>query len=321
MILSILKVIGIIFLVIFALLILILGILLFVPIRYQFDAKYEEKPDADVLVRWSPIWLKVIVNYHEGKLVYIIRMLGGVVMTNQDIPLSWIGRKFFSSSDDENYDDKTDSIQVDGKKQKDASKKQTDFVVIQDEIELVTSKYTKNEGTIQLQNRETSSVEVQDKTIVKKPRQSIFKKIKRKINAFKEKVHQIIEKLKQLNDKREALLKVYHSKRFEVAKKDAITYIKTLWMIIKPKRLEGYVHFGLSDPASTGQVLGILAMFFVWYDAFLQIVPDFDKSCIDGYLKGNGKFRLFPIVKLLIKIILNKNLIKVIKKVQTIIEA
>ena len=105
MILSILKIIGIILLIVLALLILILGILLFVPIRYQFDAKYEEKPDADVLVRWSPILLKVIVNYHEGKLVYIIRMLGGVVMTNQDIPLSWIGRKFFSSSDDEEYDD------------------------------------------------------------------------------------------------------------------------------------------------------------------------------------------------------------------------
>ena len=323
MILSILKVIGIIFLVILALLILILGILLFVPIRYQFDAKYEEKPDADVLVRWSPILLKVIVNYHEGKLVYIIRMLGGVVMTNQDIPLSWIGRKFFSSSDDEEHDDATDNIQVEGKLERTDTQKQTNFVVLEDEIELAGPKVAKNEDTTRLQNKEISSGEVQDKVLVKKrkPRQSIFKKIKRKIKAFKEKVIQIIEKLKQLNNKREALLKVYHSKRFEVAKKDAITYIKTLWMIIKPKRLEGYVHFGLNDPASTGQVLGILAMFLVWYDDFLQIVPDFEKSCVDGYLKGNGKFRLFPIVKLLIKIILNKNLIKVIKKVQTIIEA
>ncbi len=323
MILSILKVIGIIFLVILALLILILGILLFVPIRYQFDAKYEEKPDADVLVRWSPILLKVIVNYHEGKLVYIIRMLGGVVMTNQDIPLSWIGRKFFSSSDDEEYDDATDNIQIEGKQERTDTQKQTNFVVVEDEIEMVGPEVDKNEGTTQLQKREVSSGEVQEKVLVKKRklRQSIFKKIKRKIKAFKAKVIQIIEKLKQLNDKREALLKVYHSKRFEVAKKDAITYIKTLWMIIKPKRLEGFVHFGLNDPASTGQVLGILAMFLVWYDGFLQIVPDFEKSCVDGYLKGNGKFRLFPIVKLLIKIILNKNLIKVIKKVQTIIEA
>lgn len=321
MILSILKIIGIILLIVLALLILILGILLFVPIRYQFDTQYDEKPDADVLVRWSPILLNVIVNYHEGKFVYIIRMLGGVVMTNQDIPLSWIGRKFFSSSDDEeNSDEKKDGIWEEQTKQN--TKAQTDFVVLEDEIEMVTPETVENEAIAQLQKKEDSDVEA-DKVVTgkRKKKHSFFKKISRKIQNFKQKICDIIEKLKTMNDKKNALLKVYHSKRFEVAKRDAVAYIKTLWLIIKPKKLEGYVHFGLNDPATTGQVLGVLAMFLVWYDEFLQIVPDFEKSCIEGYLKGNGKFRLFPIVKLLIKIILNKNLIKVIKKVQTIIEA
>jgi len=50
-------------------------------------------------------------------------------------------------------------------------------------------------------------------------------------------------------------------------------------------------------------------------------LPDFEKKCLDGNLKGKGKIFLFPIVKLILKVILNKNLIKVTKKVQTIIEA
>jgi len=172
-------------------------------------------------------------------------------------------------------------------------------------------------------SKEVTQIEAKSKKIFKKKKskQSLIKRIRAKIESIRQKLKQLIEKLKKLNDKKDALLKVYHSKRFEVAKKDVIRYIKTLWKIIKPQRLEGYIHFGMNDPASTGQVLGIMAMFLVWYDEYLQVVPDFEKSCLDGYLKGNGKFRLFPIVKMIFKIMFNKNLIKVIKKVQTIIEA
>lgn len=339
MILSILKVIGIILLVILLLLIFILGIFLFAPIRYQFDAKYEEKPDADVLVRWSPILLKVIVNYHEGNFVYIIRMFGGVVMTNQDISLSWIGRRFFSSKDDE-VSRENDGGQT--KRDSDNQRKtKKDFVVLDDEIELWESENKQlamkdglqkgNNGKALEDEADKSTQEPQKLEITsskklrikkeKKPRKSFIKTIRNKVQSIKRKIKDIINKLKRLNEKKDALLKVYHSKRFEVAKKDAIVYIKTLWGIIKPKKLEGYVHFGLNDPASTGQVLGILATFLVWYDHYLQIAPDFEKACVDGYLKGNGKFFLFPITKLIIKILFNKNLIKVIKKVQTIIEA
>jgi len=321
MILSILKVIGIVFLVILVLLILIVGIVLFVPIRYRFDARYESKPDADVLVRWSPILLKVIVNYHEGNFVYIIRMLGGVVMTNQDIPLSWIGRRFFSSRDTSLDDNETDGV-IYEKDQAVETKEQKDFVVLDDEILLVDPKDNMDDME-KSHSKEVTQIEAKSKKIFKKKKskQSLIKRIRAKIESIRQKLKQLIEKLKKLNDKKDALLKVYHSKRFEVAKKDVIRYIKTLWKIIKPQRLEGYIHFGMNDPASTGQVLGIMAMFLVWYDEYLQVVPDFEKSCLDGYLKGNGKFRLFPIVKMIFKIMFNKNLIKVIKKVQTIIEA
>lgn len=310
MILSILKVIGTILLVILALLILILGMILFVPIRYQFVGEYEENPKADVLVKWSPILLNATLNYKDSKLEYVVRMLGGVVMTNTDIPLSWIGRKFFSSDGQENYDE--DDV-------KPTQSAKQDFVVLDDEIEFEGPKSESQSRAIEKQEKDENGKSLN--RAHKKPKQSIIKKIRDKIQDIKRKVKGFINKLKKLNEKREALLRVYHHKRFEVAKKDAIAYIKALWNIIKPKHLEGRIHFGLEDPASTGQVLGVMAMFLVWYHEFLQVEPDFENACFDGNLKGNGKIRLFPVVKLVIKVMLNKNLIKVIKKVQTIIEA
>lgn len=62
-------------------------------------------------------------------------------------------------------------------------------------------------------------------------------------------------------------------------------------------------------------------MFLPLYQGFLDVQPDFEKKCLDGNLKGKGKIYLFSIVKLALKVIFNKNLIKVTKKVQTIIEA
>ncbi len=294
MILSILKIIGIVLLIILAFLILILGILLFVPLRYQFDGMYKDTSKATALVKWTPILLKVVVNYQDDKFEYVVRMLGGVVMTNMDIPLSWIGRKFFSPevSDEEELDE----IESEAPDMKDATHR-----------ERFESK------------KQVATLEKKIKK--KKQSRSIIEKIEIKLRSVKTKIKQLIEKLRRINEKREALLKLYHHKRFEVAKKDAIAYIKALWNAIKPKKLEGCIHFGLEDPATTGQVLGILAMFLAWYDRFLQIEPDFEQACFDGELKGNGKFSLFPIVKLVIQVILNKNLIKVIKKVQTIIEA
>lgn len=327
MILSILKIIGIVLLVILALLILILGIILFVPIRYRFAGEYEKKPQADILVKWSPILLKATVNYKDDKLEYVVRMLGGVVMTNLDIPLSWIGRKFFSSDgeDDYDYDDESDEDDIiptspqskRGLKKKESAKK--DFVILDDEIEL--ERPQADTEKLEADNRSTMIDKGSEKSKHKKPKQSVVKKIRQKIQDIKRKIQHFIEKMKKLNEKREALLTVYHHKRFEVAKRDVIAYIKILWDIIKPKHLEGRIHFGMNDPASTGQALGVMAMFLVWYHDFLRIEPDFEKACFDGNLKGNGKIRLFSVVKLVIKVLLNKNLIKVIKKVQTIIEA
>ena len=302
MILSILKIIGIIFLVILALLIFILGIILFVPIRYKFVGEHMERPNADVQIRWSPILLNATLNYRDSNLVYVVRMLGGVVMTNQDIPLSWIGRRFFSSNEEDESD-------IDVKKE---------FVVIEDEIEFEGPQSNVEDVKI---HKRTEVVKAIEKTNSRKSKPSLMKRFRQRIRDIQFKFRRFIDKVKKLNTKREALLKVYHHKRFELAKKDFFAYIKTLWNIIRPKHLEGYIHFGMEDPATTGQALGVMAMFLVWYNEFLRIEPNFEQACFDGYLKGNGKVRLFSIGKLAIKILLNKNLIKVIKKVQTIIEA
>lgn len=309
MILSVLKMIGIIFLIIIGLLIFILGLVMFVPIRYRFEGSYQEALDGEVYVRWAPAMLKASVHMRNNRPEYIVKLFGGVIMTNTDQKISWIGRKFFSF--DEDVQIKEDDFREEAEEKKLFAKKSGTENDLKEEI-----------SKEQFVEKEAEEKKEKKKTEKKKKKHiSILDKIRRILKKWKEKWNIFLKKIKEIGDKKDALLKVYHSKRFELAKQDIKAYLKKVLLIIKPDKLEGFLHFGLEDPAITGKILGILAMILPLYQGFLTIDPDFTKRCLDAALKGKGKIFLFPIVKLAIKVILNKNLIKVTKKVQTILEA
>lgn len=294
MILTVLKVTGIVLLVILGLLIFILGMLLFVPIRYRFAGSFYSVLQAEASVKWRPVMLNAAVFCENQEVKYVIKLFGQVVMTNTDKKISWLGRKFFAF--DEEEEDISRELKEEKEEKEESREEQTEG----------SRHFEKESGTAVTDPGESR----RENTGRKREKKTDWKPLQL-----------LIDKLKKINNKKDALLKVYHSRRFELAKRDIIDYVKEILAIIKPDELEGFVHFGLDNPADTGQVLGIISMALPLYDGFLTVEPDFEKACLEGNLKGNGKIRLYSILKLALKVIFNKNLIKVTKKVQTIIEA
>ena len=317
MLLSILKIIVIIILVILAVILIILLSLLLIPIQYEGKGSYKEKPDADIKVTWFPVLLMVIASYHENALVYIIKLLGGVIMTNKDAKISFLGNKLFSEKtavdhevdSDKNNDDVIESEITSSTKSEQEEQKLDNVNPEQEE---------KSDIVNPLLMKEDASRN-EKKKITKKP-VSFFEKIRSTIGNIKNKITRFVDNLRRINQKKDDLLKVYHSKRFEKAKKDVIIYLKKLIRVIKPRKLQGYIHFGMKDPASTGEIAGIIAMFIPLYDGYFQVVPEFEHACFEGNVYMKGRIRIVSILIIGLKIIFNKNLIKVMKKVQTIIE-
>ncbi|MDE6433478.1 MAG: DUF2953 domain-containing protein [Lachnospiraceae bacterium] len=313
MILSILKVIGVVLLIILALIIFILLLLLFIPIRYRFWGSYDDTLDGEAVIKWEPVLLKAFAAYHNKQLEYTVWLFGGVVMTNTAKKLSWIGRRFF--------------VFGDGKEDESASSMESEGFDFQ-ESNVAFGDEERRKGNVfrdeeDLQQEETILKEPGQKNdgkAEKRVRKSFFLQIKKKKRAFQKRWKEFVKRLRKIQNKKEALLKVYHSKRFEQAKYDLKQYAGEILCILKPDRLEGDIRFGLEDPANTGYVLGVLAMLLPLYQGFLTVEPDFTQQIIKGNLKGNGKIKLISVVKLVIKVILNKNLIKVTKKVQTILQ-
>ena len=322
MILSILKVIGIILLILLIIFLLIVAALLFVQIRYEAKGQYLERPGADLKLLWWPILLNGRAFFKDGKFQYTIKAFGGVIMTNTDAKISLIGRKLFSEDE---TDLESETMENMKREPKEPASEKKEAVSFQNEDSISPDRKTTKIRSSENQNLEeeifsSPKVTVPADSGKKKKRKSFFTRIKDFIQKIRQKLRHFIEHIKKINKKKDALLKLYHSKSFEKAKKDGIIYIRKFYEGIKPKILDGYVHFGFTDPATTGEVSGILALFLPLYDGHMDIRPEFETACLDGRIYVKGRFRLLTILIFFIRIVFNKNLIKVVKRAQTIME-
>ena len=100
---------------------------------------------------------------------------------------------------------------------------------------------------------------------------------------------------------------------FAAAKTGGIRVLKH----VLPRRISGFIRFGLSDPARTGQICGILAMLYPKMPEKLEVIPDFQEACFEADTVFKGHVFLIYIIIQGLKIILNKNvrlLIKVVRQ-------
>lgn len=101
----------------------------------------------------------------------------------------------------------------------------------------------------------------------------------------------------------------------------AVAHIKTqlvyLLKKIRPKKIEGRIVFGTGDPASTGQLTGLIAVFYGFYPEKLQITPDFEEKRIEGKLQVKGKLRLIHLLIIVLRLVADRNIRYCIKKIQS----
>lgn len=71
---------------------------------------------------------------------------------------------------------------------------------------------------------------------------------------------------------------------------------------ICPRRIKGWVHFGTSDPALTGELLGGLSIFFAMCGQGVRVTPDFEREVLEGELEIKGHLRGIVLLILIIKV-------------------
>lgn len=321
----ILKLIGIILLTILLLALFLLTIVLFVPVRYRAYAVKNEELYAKASASWMLHLLHFNLYFDENGLQTNFKIAGISSQKWQD----FFGKikRFFVR-------EKGVKRPITGKEKRSNQKtKRNQEVILKD---------TKKE----LDNTDSKKIEEQPKlpneTKVEEPRQYMDEKLRKKENnTIKNSIHDpkvdkpkrkllswikkiieqiksIIEKLKNIVKKVILTLKNAKDKMEEIkaflqdeGNKQAFVLGKgqlyRLIRHIKPRRYKINLKFGTGDPASTGQVLGILGMLMPVYKKNATIIPDFENCILEGDIYMKGRITIAKLLLLGFQLYRDKN--------------
>lgn len=135
-----------------------------------------------------------------------------------------------------------------------------------------------------------------------------FAKIKYTFHNFCVKIKKTWNNTKELK----ALLEKDVTKEaFLDLKKEAGIFLK----LLRPKKLKGYVEFGTGDPASTGQIFGIISIFNFACIPEVALYPLFDEKRFFAELFVKGRLRFVRMFGCLMRLYRNRKIKYVYKKI------
>lgn len=276
--LLILKKIGWILLAILGILVLLVCVVLFVPVRYELDGKCNGTIDTlDVKFRFSFLlhFLAGTVCYTEGKPTWNLR-IAWKRFVNQDTELQETPIKKSEDSESSVNNAKDEEINV-------------------------PEEPIKNEESV-------SEESITKETVSKK--ESFLDKIEYKYKKIR-------DKLREIARKKEKVMEFLTNEIHQAAFLKVISELKRLLLRLRPQKIMGEIEFGFDDPAWTGQVLAGISILYPYFADCFQIIPDFEEKKLRGQLEIKGKISAKNFVALGLRVILDKNVRMTLRHIKT----
>ena len=304
--LTILKVIGIILASILGLIILILLLVLFVPIRYKGAfARTGIDDDPPIDARAQVSWLLHIVHIsvkYPSEPIGKVRIFG--------IPIMQIPPKKKKEKPDKEKKTKKDSIN-----DNDVNDNNINDNNINDNNEFVTD----DSDEISIEN--DTDVSSEDKETIFSRIANLCRKIKYTIKNAYDKIISIFTGVHDKTNKIKKDIHYYHtiltSDLFDRTLEKTKKKIAKLLKEILPRKLEISMEVGFDDPYTTGELLAITGILYPLIGDYVHIVGNFEESIIRGAGRFKGKIYGFSFVKIGLYYLFDrdlKRLIRLLKK-------
>lgn len=298
--LTILKILGIIILCILGLLLLIILLLLFVPVRYRM--KLHRKTEEE-----SPFTM----NLHFSWLLHIIN---ASFLYPQEVFLRV--RLFFFTI----YRSDKETSPKEKKKHKPA--KEPSSAPETEEIQAAESVPVKKEAQIPVEVHDAEQIAPKaafsDKTS-QKPKSyfekviSFFKMLWEKIRNIKYTIQAFCDKMKNIKDNIKYYAEVLQSEQFRNSFDLCRQQLKNLYRNIKPRKLFAELTVGTGDPVGTAEILAVLGMLYPYIGNHVSITPDFENAVIEGDFMMQGRVHAIVLIKIAWLIYFNKDIRQVIQ--------
>ncbi len=271
----ILKILGFILLSVAALVLMLLLLVLFVPVRYSGEIK---KSDKEVLGSGKITWLLglvcVKIKYADKSIIKEGRIAFYKLWKPKPAAKKAEEKPDTAENKPDTADNKTESSSLSINKK---------------EITAVDNR----DGT-------------KDKKTDKRRNKKTVKTRRKKSKKNKTSAPGIIDRLKNIwlnRDKIEMILDENHD---EIVK--ALRRIKKLLIHILPQKIVGEAEFGFDDPSVTGKVLGVVSALYACMGPLLVLKPDFENKIFDIDVRFKGRIRIFTVALIAVLLYFNKEL-------------
>lgn len=273
---TIAKVIGI----LLAVLVIVALAILFAAVRYCGKISFDDKK-AQISIRWLGVVLRVPILITEKDLQWKVRVFGVPILRSDGAHKKRRSKK--SSAP------KAQKRKAEKAAEQNVPKKQSDKTEEQIASKQTTDQREERSAFRQADEREKKSRGIRQLFLWLHNVIKIVRKMKKKVHSVQDLVD---------------ILRSDAGKAFICIVKENVIH---LWKQIHPRRMRGKVIFGTGDPCSTGELLGVLALFYAWYGNGVQIIPDFEQKRIEGNVSFRGRIRMITLICIAWRIIKNKD--------------
>ena len=315
--LTILKVIGWILLGILGLILLTVLTVLLVPIRYRADGVWKEEKYIRGRVTWLLHLLSIRVTY-EKELLLEVRVAGFLIYPKKE--RSGKKKKAASGADAEegvgDADADTNVLDADGAKMPSADVK----TLGESAPAAGTTDEPQTQTVAEASEPPASEAEAQatdSDAAPEHPAGSFFEKLSGKLSQVTDRLRGMQQKTDQLKQQTAYYKRIWDQPQTRQAIRVGFYELGEIIRHVLPRKLEVFGIFGTGDPASTGQIMAIQGMLYPWHKGNIRLEPDFEEKYIEGELHLKGRIRLGTLGICGLRILLNKNvrrLIRILRK-------
>ncbi len=332
--LTILKVIGIILLSILGLILLILLLLLFVPLRYKAEAYKYEAVDVRVHATWLLHLVHVMLSYDGTEVVKKLKILGIPFKIGED-----------DQGDGDSGEKSEDVTEADAGTEADAEEQTEDRS--EAKAEGITETETKSEAEADEEAEADSETESEAETETEPAKDSGQEHkeepaaegtseagTEAKTEAEPEekpetttgssedneaddasageakdspKKSRVEEKLSGIYNKYKHYRDTISDPHFKNGLKYAWSKLVAMLRHILPKKLKLKVHYGFEDPSTTGLITAGIGMFYGGLKDSVTAIPDFENEVLEGSAVMAGRVRLGTLLFYALQVLLKKD--------------
>lgn len=320
--LLIVKILGMLLLSLLALCLLLLSLVLFVPIRYSGKGSSFQQLQGKITVSWLLHLVHVSVSIRREQVIWILRVCGIPIKSNRG--------KAHKEGDKESNKSKKHSKE----------KRPKGTILLDGEDEISTEEALPLKEADGLQNVETHTLDKdlissdqepisldKESIILKSPEQeeenpftrenkeasdekkarSVLEKIQNWFRQVAGKVKGFWEKLWRFKENLSSFIEWWRQEATQLA----FTHCKEeLWRFLKhiiPRSYNVDLRFGTGDPASTGQILGVLGILYPVTKGRLQVTPEFQEKVLQGVFVCKGRIHVFKLLAIAWRVYRDKN--------------